>query len=301
MPRANLTSGIELEYETFGSSDDPTLLMVMGFTAQLTQWDVGLCEMFAAAGLHVVRFDNRDCGLSTRFDGQRADPGACMTALLSGTPMPEVPYTLSEMAADAVGLLDHLGVDRAHILGASMGGMIVQTMAIEHPARIASMVSVMSMPGDMAYGRPTPEALEILLSPPPAGRDEFIDSSVRSLVWASKRYGNADRLRANAARDYDRAFHPEGAPRQLAAIYASGDRSAALAEVTVPTLVIHGRDDTLIAPDGGIRTAELIPGAHLLLLADMGHDMPEPLWPVIVGAVSTHIHVNHPVADATHS
>jgi pimeloyl-ACP methyl ester carboxylesterase len=301
MPRANLTSGIELEYETFGSSDDPTLLLVMGFTAQLTQWDVGLCEMFASAGLHVVRFDNRDCGLSTRFDGQRADPGACMTALLSGTPMPEVPYTLSEMAADAVGLLDHLGVDRAHIIGASMGGMIVQTMAIEHPARIASMVSVMSMPGDVAYGRPTPEALDILLSPPPAGRDEFIDSSVRNLVWASKRYGNADRLRANAARDYDRAFHPEGAARQLAAIYASGDRSAALGEVTVPALVIHGRDDTLIAPDGGIRTAELIPGAHLLLLADMGHDMPEPLWPVIVGAVSTHIHVNHRVADATHS
>jgi pimeloyl-ACP methyl ester carboxylesterase len=298
MARAHLSSGIELEYETFGNRDDPTLLLVMGFTAQLTLWDVGLCEMLSSAGLHVVRFDNRDCGLSTRFDGQRADPAACMTALLSGAPMPDVPYTLSEMAADAVGLLDHLGVGRAHVMGASMGGMIVQTMAIEHSHRIASMVSVMSMPGDMAYGRPTPEALEVLLSPPPAERQAYIDRAESNLVWASKRYGDADRLRANAARDYDRAFYPEGATRQLAAIYASGDRSAALGELTVPTLVIHGRDDTLIDPNGGVRTAELVPGAHLLLLADMGHDMPEPLWPVIAGAVTTHVNVNHPVADA---
>jgi pimeloyl-ACP methyl ester carboxylesterase len=288
MARAALPTGIELEYETFGSPDDPTLLLVMGFTAQMTLWDVGFCQLLAAAGLHVVRFDNRDCGLSTRLDGQHADAAAAMGAVLTGTEMPPVPYTLSDMAADAVGLLDHLGVERAHVLGASMGGMIVQTMAIEHPERLESVVSVMSMPGDVAVGRPDPAALEVLLSPPPTEREAYIENSVRTLVWASKRYGDADRIRRNAARDFDRAFYPEGATRQLAAIYASGDRSEALRSVTVPMLVIHGRDDTLISPSGGERTAELVPGANLLMLADMGHDLPEQLWPLIVDAVTMH-------------
>lgn len=292
MARAALPSGIELEYETFGDPHDPTLLLVMGFTAQLTGWDADLCERFAARRLHVVRFDNRDCGWSTRLDGVHADPGAVLHAQLAGSAVPDVPYTLSDMAADAVGLLDHLGVGRAHVMGASMGGMIVQTMAIEHPERLASMVSVMSMPGDLDYGRPTPEAREQLMSRPPTDRDQFIEHATRSAVWASRRYLDVDRLRANAARDYDRAFYPEGAPRQLAAIYASGDRSEALRSVSVPTLVIHGRDDTLIAPDGGVRTAELVPGAHLVLLADMGHDLPEPLWPIIVSAVTAHIETN---------
>jgi pimeloyl-ACP methyl ester carboxylesterase len=288
MPRAAVPTGVELEYETFGRPDDPTLLLVMGFTAQLIAWDAAFCERFADAGFHVVRFDNRDCGLSTHLDGQRADPQAVMTAHLSGADLPPVPYTLSDMAADAVGLLDVLGIDRAHVLGASMGGMIVQTMAIEHPHRLHSMVSVMSSPGDLSVGKPTPEALTALLSPPPADRDAYIDAAERSLVWASRKYGDPQRLRTNAAAAYDRAFYPEGATRQLSAIYASGDRSAALREVDVPTLVLHGRDDTLIAPDGGERTAELIPGAHLLMLADMGHDLPEPLWPLIVAAVVEH-------------
>jgi pimeloyl-ACP methyl ester carboxylesterase len=147
---------------------------------------------------------------------------------------------------------------------------------------------VMSMPGDVAVGRPDPAALEVLLSPPPTEREAYIENSVRTLVWASKRYGDADRIRRNAARDFDRAFYPEGATRQLAAIYASGDRSEALRSVTVPMLVIHGRDDTLISPSGGERTAELVPGANLLMLADMGHDLPEQLWPLIVDAVTMH-------------
>ncbi len=288
MPRTAVPTGVELEYETFGSASDPTLLLVMGFTAQLIAWDTGFCERFVDAGFHVVRFDNRDCGLSTRFDGQRVDAQAVMAAHRSGGELPEVPYTLSDMAADAVGLLDALGVDRAHVLGASMGGMIVQTMAIEHPERLHSVVSVMSAPGDLSVGKPTPEALAALLAPPPSDRDAYIDAAERSLIWASQRYGDAARLRRNAALAYDRAFYPEGATRQLAAIYASGDRSGALGQVTVPTLVLHGRDDTLIAPDGGERTAELIPGAHLLMLADMGHDLPEPLWPLIVAAATEH-------------
>jgi len=289
MARAHVPTGMELEYDTFGSASDPTLLLVMGFTAQLTAWDDQFCRLLAAGGLHVVRFDNRDCGLSTKLDGHEVDLGAVMAAALTEQPVPAVPYTLSDMAADAIGLLDHLGVERAHIMGASMGGMIVQTMAIEHPHRVASMVSVMSMPGEPEVGQPTPEAAAALSAPPPADRQAYIDSAPQWMTWQSRRYADIDRVKQNAARDYDRSFYPEGAPRQLAAIYASGRRTEGLQRVTAPTLVIHGRDDTLITPSGGFRTAELVPGAHLLFLADMGHDIPEPLWPVVVDAVHSHI------------
>jgi len=199
-----------------------------------------------------------------------------------------VPYDLSDMAADAVGLLDHLSIDSAHIVGASMGGMIVQTMAIEHRVRVRTMTSIMSQPGDPDVGQPTAEAAAALLAPPPTSRDAYIESSVNWMTWHSKKYRDAERTRADAARSFDRAFYPEGAPRQLAAIYASGRRSERLAALDVPTLVIHGRDDTLITPSGGERTAEVIPGAHLLMLADMGHDLPEPLWPLIVGSILSH-------------
>jgi pimeloyl-ACP methyl ester carboxylesterase len=291
MPRASLPTGIELEYDTFGSPDDPTLLLVMGFTAQMTAWEDGFCELLAGAGLHVVRFDNRDCGLSSHLDGQRVDPMAVMQAHAAGQPVPEVPYTLSHMSDDAFGLLDHLGIDRAHVLGASMGGMIVQTMAIERPERVRSLISVMSTIGDLEYGAATPEAIGALLAPPPTERAAYIESATRWSIWSSKRYYDEARAKERAAAAYDRAFYPEGAARQLAAIYASGDRTAALRELTVPTLVIHGRDDTLIAPSGGVRTAELIPSASLSLLADMGHDLPEPLWPMIVAHVSAHVTV----------
>jgi pimeloyl-ACP methyl ester carboxylesterase len=295
MPRATLDSGIELEYETFGSENDPTLLLVMGFTAQLIHWETGLCELLAAEGYRVVRYDNRDCGLSTHLDGQVADPMAVMAAVAAGGPAPQVPYLLSDMATDAIGLLDHLGVDRAHVVGASMGGMIVQTLAIEHPDRIASMVSVMSMPGDPSVGKPAPEAMAVLLRTPPTDRDAYIDASADAAVFCSKKHADIDRIRRNAATSFDRAFYPEGATRQLSAIWASGDRSDKLCEVRVPTLVIHGRDDTLITLSGGERTAELIPGANLLVLADMGHDLPEPLWPLIVGAIHGHITVSDTV------
>jgi pimeloyl-ACP methyl ester carboxylesterase len=192
------------------------------------------------------------------------------------------------MAADGIGLLDHLGIERAHVVGASMGGMIVQTMAIEHPERLLSMTSIMSTIGDTEYGRPEPEAIQVLLTPPPADRDGVIARSVNMAVWASKRYFDAEATQRLAAFHYDRSFYPAGAPRQLAAIYASGDRSEALRSVRVPSLVIHGLDDTLINPSGGRRTAELIPGAHLLEVADMGHDMPVPLWPLLTAAINGH-------------
>ncbi len=281
---------IELEYETIGSPTDPPLLMIMGFTAQMTLWPDGLCQMLADRGRYVIRFDNRDCGLSTKLDGAEVDLGAVMLAALADRPedVPAVPYTLSDMADDAAGLLDHLGIDSAHILGASMGGMIAQTFALRHTARTRTLVSVMSSPGDPEVSQPTPEAAEALLSPPPTEREAYLEHSMAAQVWHSKKYFDAAEMREQNARDFDRSFYPEGGPRQLAAIYASGRRSADLPNLDVPTLVIHGRDDTLIPPAGGFRTAELIPGSNLLFMSDMGHDLPEPLWPAFVDAVISH-------------
>jgi pimeloyl-ACP methyl ester carboxylesterase len=199
-----------------------------------------------------------------------------------------VPYRLSDMAADAVALLDALGIGRAHVVGASMGGMIVQTIAIEHPLRVLSMTSIMSQPGEPGVGQPTPEAAAALLSPPATDRAGYIADSPKWMVWHSKRYCDVDATRAAAAASYDRSFYPQGAPRQLAAIYASGSRAAGLSALRTPTLVIHGLDDTLITPSGGQRTHELVPGSSLLLVADMGHDLPAPLWPLLIGAIVGH-------------
>jgi len=270
---------MEIEYETFGSSSDPALLLVMGFTAQLTAWHEDFCQGLADKGYFVIRYDNRDCGLSSKLDGVMVDSAAVMTAALSGQPLPPVPYTLSDMA----------GIDKAHVAGASMGGMIVQMMAIEHAARLRSMTSIMSMTGDPNYGQAAPEAMAALLAPPPTERAAYIESSSNWAIWASKKYVNLDEMRERAARDYDRSFYPEGASRQMAAIFAVGDRTDRLRSVTVPTLVLHGRDDALITPSGGIRTAEVIDGAHLLLLADMGHDLPKPLYPIVFDSMTAHM------------
>jgi len=291
MSRAVLPNGIELEYVTTGDPTNPPLLVVNGYTSQLISWPQGYIEQLVAQGLFVIQYDNRDVGLSSKIDGQAVSPGAVLSAALKGEPLPDVPYTLSDMAADGIGLLDHLGIERAHIVGNSMGGMIVQTMAIEHPERISSVTSVMSSVGDPRVGRPTPEARDALLAPSPPDRDDYIAASLTSQIWASKKYCDLDWLQEVAAAQYDRCFYPEGATRQLAAIYASGDRSGGLAALDVPMLVIHGRDDTLITPEGGERTAELVPGSRYLLLADMGHDHPAPLWPVLAEAVGGHIRV----------
>lgn len=298
MPRAVVPSAsgdVELEYLVHGSPDGVPLLLINGFTNQLIAWSPTLLAALVDAGFSVVTFDNRDCGLSTKFHGVRVDVHAALKASRHGTPMPPVAYRLSDMAVDAVGLLDHLGIERAHVLGVSMGGMIAQTFAIEHPARTRSLVSVMSFPGDWDYGTPTPEAGAALLAPPPTERDAFVEASLNSRVWQSRRWFDADATRARAAEAYDRSFYPEGSSRQLGAIYASGDRSDALRRLAVPTFVIHGRDDTLIPPAGGERTAELVPNSSLLLLADMGHDLPVPLEPTIVAAVREHARL----ADAT--
>ncbi|HQY15352.1 MAG TPA: alpha/beta hydrolase [Ilumatobacteraceae bacterium] len=288
MPRALVQTGMELEYDTFGSPLDPALLLIMGFTAQMTAWDVRFCQILADGGHFVIRFDNRDSGLSTKLDGQVPDVAGAMAAALADTPAPPLPYLLGDMAADAMGLLDVLGIERAHIMGASMGGMIAQVVAINHPERVISLISVMSQPGEIEVGQPSDEAAMAIFSPPPTTREEYIEASPRWLVWASKKYRDVARTKELAAREFDRSFYPEGAPRQMAAIYGSGRRSVQLQALDVPTLVIHGRDDQLIMPSGGFRTAELIPGAHLLFVADMGHDLPEPLWPLLTDAVLSH-------------
>ncbi|MBV1893374.1 MAG: alpha/beta hydrolase [Ilumatobacteraceae bacterium] len=289
MPRTQLPSEIEVEYLTTGNRNHPALLIANGFTSQLIAWEAAFIELLVAQGLFVIQYDNRDVGLSSKLDGQNVNPMKVLSAQLAGDPIPDVPYTLSDMAADGIGLLDHLSIDRAHITGNSMGGMIVQTMAIEHPARVASVTSIMSSTGDPRVGKPTKEAREALLATPPAGRKEYVAASIKAEVWASKRYCDHDAIRALAAASYDRCFYPTGSLRQLAAIYASGDRAEGLRNLDIPFLVIHGRDDTLITPGGGEQTAELVPGSQYLLLSDMGHDMPRELWPVLAEAIGGHI------------
>ena len=292
MPRASFTSTdsrqIELEYDHFGNPTDPALLLIMGFTAQMVAWDEEFCKQLADRGHFVIRFDNRDCGLSTKLHGVPSNSDAVIMAAMMETEMPPVPYTLSDMAADAMKVLDHLNIERAHIMGASMGGMIAQTVAIEHPHRVKTLISVMSQPGELTVGQPTQEAMELIVTPAPSDRDEYIAFAPKWQLWQSKKYRSDEVSRRNAIRDFDRSNYPEGGPRQMAAIYASGSRAEGLQKLQVPTLVIHGTDDQLITPSGGERTAELIPNSTLLMVDDMGHDMPQPLWPFYLDAISKH-------------
>ena len=288
MPIAE-ANGIELCFETFGDRSDPAVLLVSGYTSQLLGWDEGFCAELAARGRFVIRFDNRDVGLSTHLDGQHVDIAAVLAASAGRGEMPPVPYTLSAFSDDGFGLLDHLGIDAAHVMGMSMGGMIVQTMAIEHPERVLSMTSVMSTTGETEYFQSLPEVMKALMTPPPAERAGYIAHvSGTARLFSSPRYFDQGKAEQKAAAAFDRCYYPEGAIRQLAAIRGSGDRADALRTLEVPTLVIHGRADTLILPKGGERTAELVRGANLLLLHDMGHDIPQPLWPLIVDAVTSH-------------
>jgi pimeloyl-ACP methyl ester carboxylesterase len=284
-----------LEYDITGDAGAPPLLLIMGFTAQMIDWPDGFVEQLAALGRRVIRFDNRDCGLSTKLDGVMVDMGAIVAAMFandSPAAAAIAPYTLSDMAADAVGLLDALGIESADIVGASLGGMVAQTIAIEHPHKVRTLISIMSSTGEIEFGMGTPEAMTALLTPGPMDREGYIDASSRWKVWQSKRYGSDDNNRARATRSYDRSFYPQGASRQLAAVVASGSRADALRALQTPTLVIHGLDDQLITPSGGERTAELVPGASLVLVDDMGHDVPEPLWDTIVGAIGNHLHAS---------
>ncbi|HXF32095.1 MAG TPA: alpha/beta hydrolase [Solirubrobacterales bacterium] len=292
MPTAATPAGIDLYYETIGSPADPPLLLVTGYGAQMIAWPRGFSELLAAGGRFVIEFDNRDSGLSSKLDGASLDIDAVMAAAGEGD-LPRArelaPYTLSDLADDCVALLDHLGLDRAHVLGASMGGMIAQQLAIDRPERLLTLISMFSNTGEPGVGQPTPEALAALLTPSPLERAAYIEaSSAKAMLWASRRYGDRARAEALAAASFDRGIYPEGVTRQLAAMLASGPRAEGLEALAVPTLVIHGLDDTLIQPDGGERTAELVPEARLMLVEDMGHDRPEPLWPLLTEAILLH-------------
>ncbi|MFG1811643.1 alpha/beta fold hydrolase [Streptomyces sp. NPDC049040] len=291
MPIIEAAPGVPLAYETFGDRSDPAVLLVMGFGAQMISWHEDFCRALAERGRHVIRYDNRDCGLSVKFDDHPVDVGRFIGAVSSGdipAALAMVPYTLRDMAADGLGLLTALGIERAHVVGSSMGGMIAQTMAVEDPARVLTLTSMMSSTGEPEFGRACAEAQAVLFAAKPADREGCIAAAEREMVWASRKCGSAALLRELAAESYDRCHHPAGVGRQIGAMVLGGSRADALRRLRVPTLVIHGLDDTLIDPSGGRRTAELVPGAELLLIPDMGHDRPRELWPVIIDALAAH-------------
>lgn len=270
MTTGRATNGAcELHYDTFGDSSQATLLLVNGLGSQCTNYKDAWCEMFASRGFQVIRFDNRDVGLSTSFaDAPVDDQGAC--------------YRLSDMSDDAFAVLDANGVERAHVMGLSMGGMIVQTMAIEHPERILSLTSVMSNTGEPEYMKSSPAAYALLTGPPPTDRASAIERYVDGMRTYGSTFARepADeaRWRVDAAASFDRSFTPDGTRRQFFAVGASGSRADTLRALEVPTLVLHGSADTLIDAIGGRRTAELIPGARFELIDGMGHDYPPQIW-----------------------
>ncbi len=287
MPRAK-ANGIELEYDSFGRASDAPLLLIMGLGAQMVLWDEEFCEALAERGHYVVRFDNRDVGLSTKFDHKGVPNVVAM--MQPGADRSMAPYTLDDMADDAAGLLGALRIEHAHIVGASMGGMIAQTVAYRHAKQTRSLVSIMSSTGNPALPAAKPEAMAVLLTPRPLDRASNVEASaLASKVIGSPVYPQDEaRIRARAGMMFDRAFTPLGTARQMAAIFAHGSRVAKLAAVTAPTLVIHGLADPLVPIEGGRDTAKSIPGAQLLEIEGMGHDLPPGLWTRIADAIAAH-------------
>jgi pimeloyl-ACP methyl ester carboxylesterase len=282
--------GIEIVYDTFGESTAPPMLLVMGLGEQMIAWDEEFCSELAAQGYWVIRYDNRDAGLSTKFD-EAGIPNipALMQAQMQGK-MIETPYLLRDMADDAVGLLDAMGVESAHVVGLSMGGMIVQEMAIHHSERVRTMTSIMSSTGNPELPPAKPEAMALLTEPAPTGRLGHIENSVRvARILSGTGFPiDEDRVRKKAGDGFDRGLSPAGMTRQLAAIIGSGSRKDALKSVTVPTLVIHGDADPLVPVEGGIDTADTISGAELLIIKGMGHNLPPVIWPQVVAAIVSH-------------
>ncbi|MGA2012642.1 MAG: alpha/beta hydrolase [Solirubrobacteraceae bacterium] len=275
---------LELCYETFGATSDPPLLLVMGLASQMLMWDDDFCEQLAAEGFRVIRFDNRDIGRSTHMRGSRIPKRwQLLTRSANGAA-----YSLDDMAGDAVGLLDELGIGAAHIVGASMGGMIAQLIAINHPDRVLSLVSIMSTTGNSRVGRPQRKMAWWMLRKSAGDRDGYISDHLDTfrLIGSQEFDFEEDRKRERAGRMFDRGYYPAGSARQLAAIVTARDRTAALREVRAPTTVIHGDADPLVDVSGGRATAEAIPGAKLVILAGMGHDLPRELWPQVIGAIA---------------
>jgi pimeloyl-ACP methyl ester carboxylesterase len=284
------TNGIELCYDTFGDRKSPPILLIMGLAAQMIAWDDGFCDLLAARGYHVVRFDNRDAGRSTRLDAA-GTPNVtdALMASMRGQPV-NAPYLLSDMADDVIGLMGALDIAKAHIVGASMGGAIGQTLAIEHPERLRTLTSIMSTTSAANLPAPTPEAMKVLFTPAPLELGAYLENYVRT--WNVLRAGSfpLDEARDldRARRVFERGLNPSGVARQMLAMIASGSRKKALAGVRVPTLVLHGDADPLVPVACGIDTAESVPGSKLVILKGMGHALSIPFWPQIIDAIAAH-------------
>lgn len=291
-PQMAKANGIELCYEIFGASDAEPLVLIMGLGAQMIHWDDDFCRDLAGRGFRVIRFDNRDIGQSTKMSGGKPLRPMELLKLRVFKIAPEAPYKLWDMASDVVGLLDALGIRKAHIVGASMGGMIAQEIAMQYPDRVLSLTSIMSTTGNPRLPQPTREASAILLAPPPTTKEEYLarfGQTWKVLRGASFPLDEAKDLE-RAERTYARGLNPAGVGRQLRAILASGNRKDRLRSVKAPTLVIHGTIDPLVKMEAGKDTAASIPGAKLLLIEGMGHALPIPMWPTIIGAIAEHAH-----------
>ena len=299
-PQIAHANGIELCYEIFGEATAEPMVLIMGLGAQMIHWDDDFCRQLAARGFRVIRFDNRDIGKSTKLTGgKRLTAFELLKLRFLKIPV-EAPYKLYDMALDVIGLMDALGIKSAHLVGASMGGMIAQEVAISFPERVRSLTSIMSTTGNPKNPPPTREATAVLMAPPPASKEEFF--ARHALTWKILRAGSfpEDEAldRARAERTFERGLNPAGAGRQLRAILASGSRKKRLASVKAPTLVIHGTVDPLIRPESGKDTAASIPGARLLMIEGMGHALPIPMWPQVIDAIDKHAHAAGP--RATH-
>jgi pimeloyl-ACP methyl ester carboxylesterase len=275
---------LDLAYETFGNGGDPPVLLVMGLATQMIGWPDDFCAGLAERGHFVVRFDNRDIGLSTHLDSAGA---ADVMAVLGGDAS-SVPYGLADLADDTVGLLDALGLDGVHVVGASMGGMIAQLVAVRHPARVRSLTSIMSTTGEPSVGGPSEAALTVLLAPPAGDREGAVQRVIDTyrVIGSPGFEFDESSARDRAGLSFDRAYDPAGVARQLGAILTTPDRTRDLKSVAVPTLVIHGSDDALVNVNGGRATAAAVPGAELLVVDGMGHDLPREVWPEIIDRIS---------------
>jgi pimeloyl-ACP methyl ester carboxylesterase len=278
--------GITLCYETFGQESDPPLVLIMGLGTQMVGWPDDFCEQLASRGFRVVRFDNRDSGRSTYVTGAPPTAGQIVRRRID-----PVLYTLSDMAQDTVGLMRALELEPAHVVGASMGGMIGQTIAAEHPASVRSLVSIMSTTGNRWRGQPAFGIYRYLLRRAPGDREGFINhmTNVFAAIGSRGIPQDTERVREIVARSFDRGHDPAGAGRQLGAILASGDRTRQLHSITSPTLVIHGSKDRMVARSGGVATARAIPGARLVTIQGMGHDLPEAAWPQLLDSIAEHV------------
>lgn len=288
----NLPGNIRLEYERFGRESAPVILLIMGLGAHMQRWNVEICDGLVARGFCVIRFDNRDAGLSSRLDAAGVPPlGEVMSAALQGK-VPAIPYTLCDMAADTLGLMDALGIAAAHVVGISMGGAIAQIHAAQHPSRVRSLNLLMTSSGSPTLPGPTPAAAASLFAPLPRDRSResiVADGMRRYFAVASPAYPSAPAwVQAMLEAEYDRGFHPSGVARQLAAIIAGGDRRPLLAQIRVPTRVLHGAEDPLIPPACGEDIARHVPGAVLELIEGMGHDLPLALTGRLVDAIAGH-------------